>query len=327
MYEGSFFIFFIINFLIFSGAAVQAKTPKEIYKSYKESVLLVLSKEDDGSSSSGTAFAIDNEGTFVTAAHVIFTAKEFKLVTYDYQEIKVKKVLWIDRDNDLAIFQAEQKGISAIPLASYQSAEVGEKLTIVSYPKGDELGGYDSTLSEGLLSSIRRKFTSERVEKDSPTYDKEKPIIYKADIFYKNLKADCKLIEEKEHKTVQVLKCSNGRIALLDMKNNNNVLYDNYDIAIKQGHSVYYFPNQNQSLANPVKTVGVMLQYTTPISPGSSGGPIFNENGEVIGVVNSYLEDAQSVNFGRPIDYLPSEYLEKNHLATLNSQKQIAQSR
>lgn len=39
------------------------------------------------------------------------------------------------------------------------------------------------------------------------------------------------------------------------------------------------------------------LQITAPISPGSSGGPLFNELGEVIGVTTLTLLDSQNLNF------------------------------
>lgn len=47
-----------------------------------------------------------------------------------------------------------------------------------------------------------------------------------------------------------------------------------------------------------------MLQITAPISPGSSGGPVFSDAGTVIGVATSTLLDAQNVNFAVPASYL-----------------------
>lgn len=41
----------------------------------------------------------------------------------------------------------------------------------------------------------------------------------------------------------------------------------------------------------------VFLQITAPISPGSSGGPLFNEQGEVIGITTMTLKDSQNINF------------------------------
>lgn len=48
-----------------------------------------------------------------------------------------------------------------------------------------------------------------------------------------------------------------------------------------------------------------LLQLTAPVSPGSSGGPVFNEFGEVVGIttIASFFM-AQNVNFAVPINYL-----------------------
>jgi hypothetical protein len=48
------------------------------------------------------------------------------------------------------------------------------------------------------------------------------------------------------------------------------------------------------------------IQITAPISPGSSGGPVFDLAGKVIGVATAYLPYGQSLNFAMPINYLKS---------------------
>lgn len=47
-----------------------------------------------------------------------------------------------------------------------------------------------------------------------------------------------------------------------------------------------------------------VLQISAPISQGSSGGPLFNAAGEVIGVSTAILSGGQNLNFGVPGNYL-----------------------
>lgn len=47
-----------------------------------------------------------------------------------------------------------------------------------------------------------------------------------------------------------------------------------------------------------------LLQVTAPISPGSSGGPAMNDQGQVIGIATMFLEGGQNLNFLVPVHYV-----------------------
>lgn len=61
-------------------------------------------------------------------------------------------------------------------------------------------------------------------------------------------------------------------------------------------------------VSNPYRhDLNGMMQITAPISQGSSGGALINENGEVIGVTTASLVSGQNLNFAVPIHVVTSQ--------------------
>ena len=58
-----------------------------------------------------------------------------------------------------------------------------------------------------------------------------------------------------------------------------------------------------------------ILQMTAAISPGSSGGPVFNGRGEVIGIATFLIAETQSLNFAMPVNLIMAG-LSKKELAS-----------
>lgn len=49
---------------------------------------------------------------------------------------------------------------------------------------------------------------------------------------------------------------------------------------------------------------GTVIQTTAPISQGSSGGGLFDEEGRLVGITTFYLAESQSLNFALPADWI-----------------------
>lgn len=78
----------------------------------------------------------------------------------------------------------------------------------------------------------------------------------------------------------------------------------------------------SDGLISQVRLVGkslVMQQISAPISPSSSGSPVFNRDGLVISIATSTFagEDNQNLNFAVPVNYLKELMLSKNYTLPL----------
>ena len=59
-----------------------------------------------------------------------------------------------------------------------------------------------------------------------------------------------------------------------------------------------------------------LLLITAPVTKGSSGSPVFNENGEVIGIATFFIEEAQPFYFAMPVSQIKKQaFAQKDHSA------------
>ncbi len=121
-------------------------------------------------------------------------------------------------------------------------------------------------------------------------------------------------------------------LALLKINNRNLpcVEFTNADY-VKAGEPITVIGNPRRlqntvtnGLISQIRRVSkgvIWLQISAPISPSSSGSPVFNEEGKVIGVALSSLKgsDNQNINFAIPSNYLMQMIRKNGYLIPMPS--------
>jgi hypothetical protein len=101
-----------------------------------------------------------------------------------------------------------------------------------------------------------------------------------------------------------IIKIHGKTFRTLTLGNSDRVQVGEEVVAI--GNPLSLESTVSNGIVSGIRTVpeqgGKFLQTTAPISPGSSGGPLFNMRGEVIGVNTMYLKGGENLNFAIPVN-------------------------
>lgn len=98
----------------------------------------------------GSGFLVDSRGTLVTNYHVIRYASSAGAKSANGAFYKVKGVLAVDPDNDLAVLRLDGIGFTYLKLGDSDTALVGDKVIAIGSPLGLE-----ASVSDGVVSAIR----------------------------------------------------------------------------------------------------------------------------------------------------------------------------
>lgn len=136
------------------------------------------------------------------------------------------------------------------------------------------------------------------------------------------------IIEKSDNKNVD--------LAILKIPNKNlpTVIFKNADY-LKAGDPITVIGNPRRlqntvtnGLISQIRRISkgvVWLQISAPISPSSSGSPVFDENGRVIGIALSSLKgsDVQNINFAMPSNYLMQMIRKNGYLLPIPYEKPV----
>ena len=101
-----------------------------------------------------------------------------------------------------------------------------------------------------------------------------------------------------------VIKAHGQNFRVVTLGNSDRVQVGEEIVAI--GSPLSLESTVSSGIVSGIRTIeeegGKFLQVTAPISPGSSGGPLFNMAGQVVGVTTLYLKGGENLNFAIPIN-------------------------
>ncbi len=113
-----------------------------------------------------------------------------------------------------------------------------------------------------------------------------------------------KIVSENEAADIALLEMLVNKVTIpTPLKLATAIVVDVGETAYAIGNPLGLENSLSQGLVSGHRRISTelsMLQTTTAISPGSSGGPLLNSKGEVIGVMTSFVPGGQGVNFAIP---------------------------
>src|SRR3984957_8319561 len=101
----------------------------------------------------GSGFVIRQDGYILTNYHVIKNANQITVTVPGRQAVPAR-VVTVDQEKDLAILQVSLRNVTALPIASSETVQVLDTVTVLGYPLPTELGTALSA-SDGKVNAIR----------------------------------------------------------------------------------------------------------------------------------------------------------------------------
>jgi len=113
------------------------------------------------------------------------------------------------------------------------------------------------------------------------------------------------IVAVDEHRDIAIIAINGYDLPKVSLGNSNKLSIGEKVISI--GNPLGLSNTLSTGIISGIRTdIGdyKLIQTTAPISPGSSGGPLLNMDGEVIAITTMHLQGGQNLNFAVPINYL-----------------------
>lgn len=111
-----------------------------------------VSKDNVITNSTGTGFAISQDGLIVTAHHVVKDASSIKIHLNNGSIVKAKTYK-SDPSNDIAILKIDVSTTNYLPIAPLRATKTGERVFTIGFPMSSVLG-QEAKYTEGVISAL-----------------------------------------------------------------------------------------------------------------------------------------------------------------------------
>jgi hypothetical protein len=112
------------------------------------------------------------------------------------------------------------------------------------------------------------------------------------------------VLASDKHRDVAIIKAHGNDFRPLTLGDSTRLQVGEEVVAI--GNPLSLESTVSNGIVSAIRTIedegGKFVQITAPISPGSSGGPLFNMAGEVVGITTSHIKGGENLNFTIPIN-------------------------
>lgn len=135
-----------------SVAATVALEPSTIFNLVSPAVFgLEIFDEYGNLLGKGSGFILSQDGKAVTNYHVIKEAYAAKAKLFDGRSVGITKVLYTDKDRDMAIMKLNGSSFPFVKLGNSDEIITGQRVLTIGNPLGLE-----NTISDGIISSKKR---------------------------------------------------------------------------------------------------------------------------------------------------------------------------
>lgn len=132
---------------------------QSIVQGQGKAVVLIVTYDDSGNALKlGSGFFVKSDGVFITNFHVIEGASSAIVKLIDGRVFDDISLIDFNSEWDIAVLKAKGSGFPTVRLGNSDSVQTGQRIFVIGNPEG-----LQNTVSDGLISSVRKLETGEYV--------------------------------------------------------------------------------------------------------------------------------------------------------------------